>query len=564
MTTMTASTAFKAIPLQNTVAKTNRPISLNFASSKGLPKGDHFVRSSPIYFGKESLVEKKMKQLREQVGKLDDLGAAEALGHWDMETRMPSGSGEARGALLTTLSETKHKKLTSKSLGNLIEVLQKKENFQQLSPIDQAIVKEVGRNHTKAKKLPSNFVTEYSKTATEGHEAWVKAREANDFEIFAPSLEKLVALNRQEAKLLGYQEHPYDALLDNFEEGMTVAQLDPIFDALRKEIVPLLKAIVDSPIKPNTNFIGNGKKYGQKSQFRFSEYLLKKMGFDFKRGRMDVAIHPFTTSFGAPLDVRITTRFKPDDLRESIGSTVHEGGHALYEQGVSPKLFRTGLAEGTSMGMHESQSRLWENQVAQSKPFWEHFLPQLKKRFPKQLDGVSVEQFYGVINDVKPSFIRTDADEVTYNLHIMLRYEIEKELIEGRIEVKDLPKIWNKKMEEYLGVTPDSDLNGVLQDVHWSSGSFGYFPTYALGNLYAAQIFNTAKKEMPELESQIETGKLLPLKQWLNKNIHDVGKMETAETIAKRVTGETLNPTYFMDYLWQKYGELYNLKRPSL
>ncbi|MBY0404301.1 MAG: carboxypeptidase M32, partial [Cyanobacteria bacterium] len=306
--------------------------------------------------------------------------------------------------------------------------------------------------------------------------------------------------------------------------------------------------------------------YPKAKQFELIQQVLEKMGYDFKRGRQDLTVHPFMQSIGSPFDARVTTKINEKDIFDGLGSSMHEAGHALYEQGVSPKLAGTPLATGTSLGMHESQSRLWENIVGRSKAFWQHFYPEAQKLFPRQLKNVTLEQFVQATNEVKPSLIRIEADEVTYNLHVMIRYETEKALIEKKLEVKDVPEFWNKKMEEYLGVTPQDLKEGAFQDVHWSSGLFGYFPTYTLGNLASAQLYRQAEKDIAKsqgipnaLEKQIAHGELLPLREWLRAKVHAVGSMETSEQILKRVTGEPLNAKYFMDYLWTKYSDLYQL-----
>jgi carboxypeptidase Taq len=514
---------------------------------------------NPLFAGTSP--KRQMKRLRELTGEIKDLRSLGALAGWDKETQMAPGSIPSRISMLTTMAGVIHQKATSKRIGTLLKTLQQAKNFTQLGPVDQAIVKEVKRNYEQVSKLPAAFVRELSEATTRCNQAWKEARKANDFNHVAPYLEKLVTLNQKEAALLGANDHPYDVLLDQYEQGLTTKVLDPLFATLKQETVPLLKAIQESGKQPNTSFIG--KTYPKNRQLAFAKFLSQAMGYDFNRGRLDVSAHPFTTSFGSPFDVRITTRVNELDPRESINATAHESGHGGYELGIDPALTRTVLAGGASMGIHESQSRLKENQVGKSLAFCEFFFPKLKRQFPKQLAGIDAKQFYGAMNEVKPSLIRIAADEMTYNLHIMLRYEIEKDLIEGKLQVKDLPKVWNQKMHDCLGITPEKDSDGVLQDMHWYSGSFGYFPTYTLGNLYAAQFFKAAKQQIPNLESQMRKGNLAPLNQWLNQQIHRVGKMESPEQIAKRVTGEALSPAPFIDYLWEKYGALYGIQRKA-
>ncbi|HEY9746657.1 MAG TPA: carboxypeptidase M32, partial [Oculatellaceae cyanobacterium] len=397
-------------------------------------------------------------------------------------------------------------------------------------------------------------------TTSSAHTVWVEARAAKNFKQFEPVLSRIVLLNQRMADCLGYENSPYDALLDEYEPGLTVKQLEPLFGRLKAELVPLLKAIQNSGYTPDTAMLTDGHFPADK-QMTFSRQVLTRMGFDFDAGRLDLSAHPFSSG-SSILDVRLTTRIDEHDVFSALSSSMHEAGHGMYEQGINPELARTPLAEGTSLGIHESQSRLWENQIGRSRAFWEFFFPQLQTQFP-ELNKTALEKFYHAINRVQPSFIRVEADEVTYNLHIMVRYEIEKALIEGKMTVSEIPEAWNAKYQEYLGITPKDNAEGCLQDIHWSHGSFGYFPTYTLGNLYAAQFFQTAKKQIPDLEAQIAQGNLLVLKNWLNREIHWVGKSERAHEIVQRVTGEPLDARYFTDYLWAKFSTIYPISRQS-
>ncbi len=348
--------------------------------------------------------------------------------------------------------------------------------------------------------------------------------------------------------------------MDLYEPNLTTDMVDQLFSKLKSDLVPLVKAIGESPRQPDTSFLK--KITSVDRQWEFSEQVLKKMGFNFNAGRLDKAAHPFCMGMG-PKDVRLTTRLFKDDMLSALFSSMHEAGHGMYEQGINPALSRTPLDGGASLGIHESQSRMWENMIGRSRPFWEYYLPKLRKVFPRQLQRVTLDKFYRAINASKPSFIRVEADEATYNLHIMLRYEIERDVIEGRLGVQDLPEVWNAKMEEYLGLTPPNDTLGVLQDVHWAHGSFGYFPTYTLGNLYSAQFYRAAKKQVWGLEAMIAKGNFKELKTWLNSEIHYWSKVELPSEIVERVTGEPLNARYFVDYLWHKYGEIYGLEHPQ-
>ena len=410
------------------------------------------------------------------------------------------------------------------------------------------------RRFERGRKIPKDVFREYVTLVAEAESVWEEAKKAADFARFQPYLEKIVAYNRQFAELWGYEEHPYNALLDDYEPGMTVRKLDQLFSQVREEIVPLVAHVKNSP-QPDVSFLK--QSFSKEQQRELSLYILKEMGYDFEAGRLDETEHPFAIGLN-PRDVRVTTRFKPDDLLFALSSTIHEGGHALYEQNIAMELAGTPLAEGASYGIHESQSRFWEIFVGMSRPFWNRYLPELKRIFHGQLDDVTVDQFYRAINKAEPSLIRIEADELTYNLHIMIRYEIEKQLIAGQIEVKDLPQIWNDKYEEYLGIRPSHDGEGVLQDVHWSGGSFGYFPTYSLGNMYAAQICAKIKQELPNFTELLERGELAPIKAWLSDRIHRHGMMMKPEQFIQQVTGEELDARYLVEHLKTKYGELYS------
>ncbi|MFQ5991568.1 MAG: carboxypeptidase M32, partial [Nitrospiraceae bacterium] len=382
-------------------------------------------------------------------------------------------------------------------------------------------------------------------------------RAKSDFPRFLPNLRTLVSLKQEEAEYLGYTNSPYDALLDTYESGMTVAQLRPLFAAIKARLVPLLREVMTSPARVDETLLTRSFDPGR--QLEFGKLVLGAMGYDFNSGRLDLSAHPFTTSFH-PSDVRVTTRVHEREFTACLFSCIHEGGHGLYDQGLDPERYGTPLGEPLSLGIHESQSRLWENCVGRSRAFWKCFYPYLRQFFPEQLNGVELEGFYAAINRVKPSLIRVEADELTYNLHIMLRAEIEQDLIEGRTRVDDLPAIWNDKMASYLGVVPDRDADGVLQDVHWSLGAMGYFPTYTLGNLYAVQFYDQARRELPNLDSEIEAGRLTVLKKWLNQKIHRWGRTFTVDQLVRRVTGGSLNPEPFLSYLEDKFGRLYGLK----
>ena len=480
---------------------------------------------------------------------------------WDQETYMPSGGGQARAEQIATLQTLAHNSFisseTEKLLCNWVDIPtgQLLGNAQaDLEESSQALLREVWRDFNRAKKLPPAFVNKLERECSLAQQVWVEARKKNDFASFLPNLRTVVALKLEETEYLGYLDSPYDALLDEYEPGSTVAKLKPLFSTLRPRLVSLLNQVLNSSIKPNTALLA--QSFDNDKQIEFGKAVLKKMDYQFDRGRLDLSAHPFTTAFH-PNDVRVTTRVFEKDFQSCLFSCIHEGGHGLYEQGLLPEYYGTPLGEAVSLGIHESQSRLWENSVGRSQPFWQHFLPIAQQIFPDQLRNVRFDEFYLAINRVKPSLIRVEADELTYNLHIMVRFEIELDLIEGRIQVEDLPSIWNQKIQDYLGITPDSDANGVLQDVHWSFGAIGYFPTYTLGNLFAAMFYEQAKQELSNLEVGIAGGDMIPLKEWLNQKVHRWGRQFTPEDLVHQVTGQSPSPKPFLKYLEDKFSNLY-------
>jgi carboxypeptidase Taq len=406
------------------------------------------------------------------------------------------------------------------------------------------------RSFRRQKKLPESFVRELAEVSSSAQTTWARAREKNDFKLFLPALRKIIELKQKEAKYVGFTDSPYDALLETYEPGMSTVEVSKILNDLKDFLVPFLATLTKTAQKKTAKTHGH---FPIDRQHAFNQSIAAKLGFDFGAGRLDKSTHPFTTNFH-PNDVRITTRYREDDVLYSIPSTVHETGHALYEQGLMAEHFGTPLGESVSLGIHESQSRLWENMIGRSRPFWKHFYPILQKEFPVPFRKLTFDEFYRTQNVVTPSFIRTEADEVTYNLHIILRFEIEKELIEGSIDPVDLPKIWNAKMKQYLGIDVPSDREGVLQDVHWSAGLFGYFPTYSLGNLYAAQLWYQMQKEIPNLQKSIAAGKFADIREWLRVKIHRQGKAYSATELIKKITGEYPNSRYFSDYLREKYS----------
>ena len=485
--------------------------------------------------------------------KIADIQYASAVLNWDQETYMPPKGAAFRAQQLSTLAGIGHELATTKELGDLLNTLFTDES---LIEKEKRNIKQSLKNYNDNKKYTTEFVQELSKTISETFQAWQKAKTENNFALYAPHLEKLVKLKREECKLLGTFDHPYDALLNQYEPGAKTADLEILFTDVRNQLVTFVKKIAAKPQNRDNFMFLN---YDKQKQWEFGLDLLKQMGYDFEGGRQDVSSHPFTTNFSSQ-DVRVTTRINEKDLNEMIWSCIHEGGHALYEQGLPASEYGLPSGEYVSLGIHESQSRLWENNVGRGLAYWKGNFGKLQKAFPENFNGVTFEDFYKAMNIVKPSLIRTSADELTYHFHVLIRFEIEKALIEGIIEVKDLPSYWNKKYKEYLGLDVPSDSKGVLQDIHWSHGSFGYFPTYSLGSFYAAQFFDQAKKEIKGLESEIEKGNMKPLLDWLREKVYRHGKFYSAEELCIHITGEKLNFKHFMNYATNKYTTLYNLQ----
>ncbi|TBL80181.1 carboxypeptidase M32 [Paenibacillus thalictri] len=498
----------------------------------------------------------KLKEFRSFLKKIKSYEEAVGLMYWDLRTGAPKKGVEMRSEVIGVLSGEAFRLSTSEQMADYLDYFSEPGRLAELGSIDQRIVTESKKDYERSKKIPPEKYEAYVVLTSQAESVWEEAKEAGDWDMFKPYLEKVVEVNLEFIELWGYEGHKYNTLLDMYEPGMTVEKLDQVFGALREKAVPLLSALQSSPDQPDTSFMH--QQFDKEKQRQFSLFILGQMGYDFNAGRLDETVHPFATGLN-PGDVRITTRFLPDDVNSALFGTIHEGGHALYEQNISTELNGTPLSTGTSMGIHESQSRFWENMIGRSKEFWSRYYGDLQKNYPGQFDDVSVEQFYRATNQVQPSLIRIEADELTYNLHIMVRYEIEKALFSGAAKVADLPELWNAKYKEYLGVEPANNGEGVLQDVHWSSGAFGYFPSYALGNIYAAQFMNTMKKELPNLDKLIAEGNLLPIKEWLTEKVYRHGKALNPGEIMLQVTGEELNPDYLVQYLEQKYKEIYRL-----
>ncbi len=494
-----------------------------------------------------------MRELKEYFTENTRLNYILALLEWDQQVNMMNYKNViGRSEQMALITKLIHKRLVSNEAG---EIIKRAEKLGDLNDIDTAMLREAKRAYDQEIKLPEELVIEIQKTSAIAQQTWQKARQKNDFKSFIPLLEKTIELQRDKARKLETHSDLYSTLIDLYEPGATYDWIANIFNPIKPRLTDFVKKLESSAEKPDDSILN--KEYDPDKQFKLSYEILEKLNYDFKQGRQDRSTHPFTTSLGS-LDVRITTR-TTEPFPSCITGTIHECGHALYEMGIMKELHDTILCTGTSMGIHESQSRLWENVVGRSKEFWTYWYPTFQKYFPENLNNYPMEEFHRAINYVHPSFIRVEADEVTYGLHIILRFEIEKGLIDEKIQVKELPELWNSKFEELLGIVPPNDTLGVLQDVHWGNGYIGYFPTYFLGNLYCAQFYNSALKENPKLPEDYKSGEFSNLLKYLRNNIHQYGSIYRANDLIKRVTGEDLNPDYFMKYIETKFYPIYGL-----
>ena len=496
---------------------------------------------------------RKIEELKEYLKKIEYLGSAISLLHWDSLVYMPKEAIEYRSEMIGYLTGESYKLTTSEKMKGLIDYFS---GIDHLDDLTKAIVENVTRDYNHAMKIPEEEYVQYEIDKALSQSAWEEAKKKKDFSIFKPHLAKMIAYNKKFSECWGFTGNKYDGLLDIYEPGMTTERLDVVFGELRESLVDLLLRIKNSNVKTDDAFLkGN---YPVESQRMLGETILEKIGYDYeKRGRIDVSEHPFTTNFGNK-DVRITTKYDPSDFRPAIFSLIHEGGHGIYEQNIPDELMGTSLGSGASMGMHESQSRFYENILGKSMEFWSYFYPEFQKTY-KELEDIDLSLFYRAINCVEPSLIRIDADELTYSLHIIIRYEMEKLLINSEINIDDVPRLWNEKYKDYLGVEPKNDAEGILQDVHWSGGDFGYFPTYALGNLYGAQIFNKLKEEIPDWKQKICSGDFASITKWLKGNVHQYGATLKPAELIKKVTGQELSAKYFIAYLNDKFGKLYGV-----
>ena len=489
------------------------------------------------------------QQYQQELKRIADVKYAAAVLQWDQETYLPIKGADFRGRQLATLSEIAHQMFVDDKVGVLLQELLSKE----LTAGQKRNVALTWEDYTRLKKLSPDFVRKMSEAISASFHAWVAARRENNFTVFAPFLAPLVDLKRQEAELLGYEAHPYNALMNEYEKGATVAAIDKIFADVTLPLQSLL-AEVQQENEVDDSFLQ--QHFPKQQQWEWGMYLAKRLGFDFEAGRQDISEHPFTTNFSSQ-DVRITTRIDENDFANMTFSTIHEVGHALYEQGLPAVQYGLPLGEYASLGVHESQSRLWENCVGRGKAFWKYYYKELQSFFPAQFEKVTTDQFVRAINKVQPSLIRTEADELTYHFHVMVRYELEKSLIKGSLQVRDIPGYWNDQYKSLLGVSVPDDKQGCLQDVHWSHGSFGYFATYSLGSFYAAQLWQQAKSEVPALESEIaQNGSTAALLGWLRKKVHAHGRYYSSDDLCMQITGKKLDSTVFVGYLREKLNEI--------
>lgn len=504
-------------------------------------------------------MEKDIEKLKELTKDIVLLEHAIATLSWDQETYMPPKAIGEKGEQLALLQGILHEKITSSDIGNILDDLGTDDKnpagkSDSISFTDTAYIKETFRQYKIQTRLSKKLVKDLALETSHSQAAWIEARKKSDYSIFEPHLTKVLKLTKQKAESIGYRDTPYDALLDEFEPWSSTKEVSDIFQSIQPWLTDFIGKIKGSKQVDDSFLL---KDFDISKQEVFGRKVLQDMGYSSDRGRLDVSVHPFTTTLGRD-DVRLTTRYQKDFFKTGLFGIIHECGHGLYELGFGDSVKGNLLASGTSLGIHESQSRTWENVIGRSFSFWKYYYPELQKYFPENLGNISLDNFYRGINKVEPSLIRVEADEVTYNLHIILRFQLEQELISGSLSVKDLPEAWNSKTKDFFGITPPNDADGVLQDIHWPMGAFGYFPTYALGNLYSAQFSSVMEKEI-DVDSSLENGNLMNILNWLRENIHIHGASKTASELAMDITGEKLNPGYFKKYLENKYMQIYNL-----
>ncbi|MBD0277264.1 MAG: carboxypeptidase M32 [Flavisolibacter sp.] len=489
---------------------------------------------------------------KNKMHRIADVRYATAVLQWDQETYLPPKGAAARGRQISTLSEIAHQLFSEESLGNLLQELLSKDD---LSAVEKRNVERTWEDYTKNKKYTSAFVRQLTEQINKTFHAWIEARKQNIFSLFENDLQVLVQLKKEEAEILGYEHHPYNALLNEHEKGVTIELLDKTFT----DLLPSLKTLLEKiSAKPQVDDSFLKQFFPEQQQWNWGLFLIRQLGFDVEAGRQDKSEHPFTISFSAQ-DVRITTRIDERDFGNMTWSCIHEAGHALYEQGLPEEQYGVPLGEACSFSIHESQSRLWENNVGRSTEFWRYFYPVLQQHFPDQFGVVNEASFYKAINKVQPALIRTEADEISYHFHVYIRYQLERNLLDGTLDTRDIPAFWKEQYKKAMDIDVPDDKRGALQDVHWSHGSFGYFPTYSLGSFYAAQFYAKAQSDVPELEVEISRGNLQLLLQWLRSEIHAQGRYYTSEELCEKVTAKTLDVSFFLDYILEKYTGIYNL-----
>jgi carboxypeptidase Taq len=492
-------------------------------------------------------------RLVEKVKRISNVQNAGGLLGWDQQVMMPEGGTPARSQQLSTLSAISHELLVEDETGELLDELES----QNLDEEQEAVVREVRREYERAVRVPTELVQQISEASSDALPAWEKAKAENDFEAFAPHLEKIVGLKREYAEQIDPDADPYAVLFADYEPYLPLEQAEEILEQVRETLVPMIAEIRESDADVTTDGFSRHAPFDEDEQEALSRDALTMLGYDWDRGRLDVSSHPFTS--GTQFDARVTTRFDEDDPMGALMATIHEFGHAAYQLGLPDEHYGTPLGEPRNLSVHESQSRLWENFVGRSKAFWELFLPTFKEHFP-QTGDVTVEEAFESANQVyEDNFIRVEADELTYHMHILVRFEIERALIAGDLDVADVPEVWNDKYEEYLGIRPETDSEGCLQDIHWSHGSFGYFPTYSLGSFMSAQLFAAAEEDIGGLDEQIREGEFDDLHEWLTEHVHRYGQRYETNELVKHATGEDFVADYFIDYVTEKYGELYDL-----
>ena len=496
-----------------------------------------------------------LEKLSARVREVVDLRHAASILSWDERVYMPPGGSAARGQALAAIQRLAHERFTSADVGEWLEYAKAHADGSDAHSEATAILAVTARDYDKATRVPASFVSELAVATSAAQHAWRQARAEADFSLFAPHLDTVFRLKRQYVAFFPSTDHPYDALLDDYEPGMKTSEVQAIFAGIRPRQVALIRAIAERPQVDDRLL---RLPYSEPALWDFGVEVATAFGFDWTRGRQDTSPHPFTESSGAG-DVRITTRFDPQEPFSTLWATMHEAGHALYEQGSDRRWTRTALEGGTSLAVHESQSRLWENLVGRSRPFWEHFFPALQQRFPAELGGATLDEFYRSINRVQPSLIRVEADEATYNLHVMLRVEMEIAMLGGEVAVNDLPELWNEQMREYLGIVPENAAQGILQDVHWADGLVGYFATYTLGNLISVQLWDAFQSVEPSRDDLMRHGDFSPLLSWLRREIHQHGRRYMPQDLVRRVTGSGIDPEPYLQYLERKYREIYGL-----